>query len=682
MPLNRLRLRFYRAFFSAPRIAVWALWGSGLLLLSPQTALSQSRPESRRTPAFSFRFGGRESSEFLHSWRSTITESPLNAGRMQRKQVFTDPATGLQVTCVATEYASASAVEWLLIFENRGVTDTPILEDVNVADRTFPRLGSTEFRLRYSAGSHEQITDFQPFEVELPANGLRKFASFGGRSSDGVLPFFNLLTSDHAGVILAVGWTGQWSAGFQRDATTNVTFRAGMELTRLRLHPGEQIRTPAILAMDYEGNPDQGQNLFRRLLLRHFTPTVDGRPFKPLFAASPHAVVPFEKSSETNMIRMIDRIASRRIPIDYWWIDAGWFRCRDNWARWVGTWEPDPERFPRGLKPISDAAHAAGMKFLLWFEPERVMPDTWLHTQHPDWLLRPGSSLPAKLRYQDNDGFHLLNLGHAPAADWAKRHLSQFMADAGVDAYRNDFNLYPSYFWQHADLPDRQGITEIRYVTALYELFDHLHQQNPRLLLDNCASGGRRIDFEMLRRSVVLTRSDYLWDPIGQQCHNYGLAQWIPVTGIGAASLDAYSCQSGFGSHFVLAVNYDSEDSRVWGSISNTVQTWRAVAPFFTGDFHPLTAYSTNKQAWIAWQFHRHEQGDGVVQAFRRAEAPQENLLVRLADLDAQALYAVSNLETTVLTKMSGRVLMQQGLSVHLPTTNSAALLVYRRHNP
>ena len=51
-------------------------------------------------------------------------------------------------------------------------------------------------------------------------------------------------------------------------------------------------------------------------------------------------------------------------------------------------------------------------------------------------------------------------------------------------------------------------MTEIRYVEGLYELWDELRARHPGLVLDDCASGGRRIDLETCRRALVQTRSD------------------------------------------------------------------------------------------------------------------------------------------------------------------------------
>jgi hypothetical protein len=54
------------------------------------------------------------------------------------------------------------------------------------------------------------------------------------------------------------------------------------------------------------------------------------------------------------------------VKLDYWWIDAGWYSCEpEGWPR-VGTWEPDPIRYPKGLKEVADYVHGKGMKRAYW----------------------------------------------------------------------------------------------------------------------------------------------------------------------------------------------------------------------------------------------------------------------------------------------------------------------------
>ena len=83
---------------------------------------------------------------------------------------------------------------------------------------------------------------------------------------------------------------------------------------------------------------------------------------------------------------MIDRYVAERLPIRYWWMDAGWYVNDGGWVN-IGTWEVDRKRFPNGLRAITDHGRAKGVKSIVWFEPERVTTDSWLFKNHPEWCL-------------------------------------------------------------------------------------------------------------------------------------------------------------------------------------------------------------------------------------------------------------------------------------------------------
>ncbi len=64
-------------------------------------------------------------------------------------------------------------------------------------------------------------------------------------------------------------------------------------------------------------------------------------------------------------------------------MDDCWYPREGNWTN-TGTWEVDNTRFPDGLRQIVDFAHERDIKTVVWFEPERVAPDTWLMNNHPE----------------------------------------------------------------------------------------------------------------------------------------------------------------------------------------------------------------------------------------------------------------------------------------------------------
>ncbi|HPO12677.1 MAG TPA: alpha-galactosidase [Candidatus Hydrogenedentes bacterium] len=664
--------------------------GGGLAcFLFLSTALSQPSwagcaddlflPDTGRLP-FSFTYDGKTySGQFPAAWEKGCSSHKPVAQQQKQTFTWTDSDTGLTIKCDVIFYRDFDAVEWVLHLINNSTNETPLLENIHVADFPWDGVSATNCELHYAEGSHERITDFQPLQKSLEENTPAVFTPFGGRPSDGFLPFFNL-ASPPQGIVIALGWTGQWTASFTRNGN-HVRVQAGLETAHFKMMPNETIRMPSVLVMPWQGDDRMvGQNRFRQLLLKQYVPRYDDAPVKPLMAASPHAVVGFEKTTEANMIDAIHNIAARRLPVDYFWIDAGWFLCPgNNWARGVGNFQPDTERFPHGLKPVADAAHAAGLKFLLWFEPERIMPDTSLYKEHPDWLLKPPSEMPDAIRYQFNDHFHLLDLAKPEAAKWLTETVNKAITDTGIDAYRNDFNMYPSFYWRASEAPDRQGIKEIEYVQALYRYFDALRQQHPQLLLDTCASGGRRIDLEMIKRALILTRSDYLWDPTGQQCHTYGLAQWLPITGIGSADIDRYKCRSGYGSHFSFAVDYFSKDNAVWESARTTLEECKTLAPLFRKDFYPLTPYSTANNVWMAWQFHDPEKQQGLIQAFRRQDCPDDAITCILHGLDPKSIYAITNLDTHAALRIAGSDLLSKGFTITLQQKPAAALFTYTR---
>ena len=106
---------------------------------------------------------------------------------------------------------------------------------------------------------------------------------------------------------------------------------------------------------------------------------------------------------------------------------------------------------------------------------------------------------------------------------------------------------------------------------------------------------------------------------------------------------------------------------------------WRKFAPCYFGDYYPLTPYSLDNTLWIGWQFDCPERGEGVVQAFRRAESPYESMCVKLHGLDPNAVYRLTNLDVAGITEMAGRELLEHGLSIAIKNQPAAAVITYKK---
>ena len=618
-------------------------------------------------PPFSFVYDGKPSGDFLAKWKKQSFGKPLDEVRTQYETTYTDPATGLVLRSVAIEYKDFPTVEWTLYFKNNGTADTPILSDIQPLDLAIPRAGAAEFTLHHFAGSPCLPTDYQPFATVLGPKTDTRISTNGGRPTNSDLPYFNI-EQGRQGVMAVIGWPGQWAARFVRDEGNMLRVTGGQELTHFKLHAGEEVRTPLVVLQFWKGDRFHAHNVWRRWMREHNLPRPGSKPLAPQTAAcSSHQFAEMINANEANQKFFVDRYVEERLHLDYWWMDAGWYPC-SGWPN-TGTWEVDTQRFPGGLRAISDHAKTKGIRTIVWFEPERVTPGSWLWKNHQEWLLGPkGDVGPDKL----------LDLGNPQAWTWLANHVDKLITEQGIDLYRQDFNTDPLDRWRMTDAPDRQGITEIRYVTGYLAYWDELLKRHPGMLIDSCASGGRRNDLETMRRGVPLLRSDFLLEPVSQQNHTYGMSFWYPFYGTGMTRAGLYDARSCICPHVTLC--YDMRDAKYDYELARRVARECHIigAYMLDGDYYPLTAYSPANDVWMGWQFDEPEKGEGVVQVFRRADCIYSAADLRLNGLNPDKQYTVRSLDGGTPAQVAGRTLMEQGLEVKFASAPGSAVFLYQ----
>jgi alpha-galactosidase len=322
------------------------------------------------------------------------------------------------------------------------------------------------------------------------------------------------------------------------------------------------------------------------------------------------------------------------------------------------------------------------MKFLLWFEPERALVGTPLPTEHPDWFLGERKPL-ANL---------LLDLGNPAAREWLTEFLSTFMTEQGVHLYRQDFNFDPLPYWRAADAPDRQGMAEIRHVEGLYRLWDDLLRRHPGLVIDNCASGGRRIDLETISRSIPLWRSDWQcgWtnDPTPGQTHAMGLSYWVPLSGTGVLggsrrAGDTYNFRSSLSAAIQFAIypyeSFPIRDDYPWDWHQRMLADYRRARPLFYGDYYPLTPCNPAYDTWAVFQMHRPDLGEGLVIAFRREQSPFVSADFRLQALEVGANFELVDADSGRTWRQAGKDLLEHGLRLTMEKAPESRLVFYRR---
>ena len=628
---------------------------------------------------FSFVYGGKSSDELLPTWK--FEKKELDA--LHALYAWTDPISGLTVEARVRRFEKFAAIETLLTFKNRGKTDTPLLTEVCAArvDFALGQKGKPVVVHTIQGDSCSEST-WRPLEYPLNSGEEKTFAPVGGRPSNLVMPFWNLAREASGdrefseGVFAAVGWTGQWGARFKKSGEYHSAFTAGQTDLAAVLRPNESIRQPRVLLMPWHGERIDSHVIWRRLLMFEYTPRWNAAPdekscvkpqpleiFGECFGRYYRKRPGWEKfDAQAEFARCLADAGCTA-----YWFDAAWFPL--GFPNGVGNWFADPESFPDGIEALGKAVHELGLKFLLWFEPERVAPNTEIAKNHPEYVF-------------GGEKGGLYKLSDPEAENYLTELLVKRIDGYGVDIYRNDFNIDPLSYWRGADEPNRKGMTEVRYIEAHYRMWDTILKRFPKLWIDNCASGGRRIDLETISRSIVLWQSDTCcrpdrpeWD----QIHTLSLAQYIPL--FSAVSWDStpYTFRSAASPGAILQYNFldgDYDPDQAKRSIAEA----KVYQKFWYGDFYPLSASCPGKTSIIAWQLHRGDLDAGVVYLFRQSDSPYLGRNLDLKALDPDTFYTVrfkSGYDVDESKTLTGRELADYPFL--LPKKRTAAVIEYQK---
>ncbi|MDR1720256.1 MAG: alpha-galactosidase [Dysgonamonadaceae bacterium] len=623
---------------------------------------------------FSFDYDGRSSREFLSSWKFERKETDA----LNTVYSWTDPASGMRMEAQVRLFAQYAAADWILYFTNTGKRNSGLITNVKTLDARFDGVFNSSPVIHTLIGDDCSANAWMPAKYEIRKDETRHFAPVGGRPSNGVSPFWNIQqggavdAQTSEGLFVMLGWTGQWAADFKLSPS-GLSVSAGMEKIATVLYPGESIRQPRTLIMPWRSDRTSAQVLFRRLLMFEYTPKMPNHlpPQLPVCLQGFDRYFYGKLPGYESLKGQLESVKIEyEMGTDTHWFDAGWFEPENDykWYNYVGNWTPDKKVYPQGLGPLGKAIHERGMKFMLWFEPERVVPNTMITNKHPEYVF-------------GNEKGGLFKLNDPKARKFLTDLLDDRFKSYGVDVFRNDFNIDPLKYWRANDTIDnRQGMTEIRYVEGHYEMWNSLRASNPGLWIDNCASGGRRIDLETTAISVPIWRSDTYCSP-GHvewgQTQTLGIMQYLPLSSAASWESDPYDFRSsanpgGLGSFGYFDKDFDAEQAK-----SAFIEA-KVYQKFWYGDFYPLTEASLGTNNLLSWQLHREDLQAGIIYVFRQDHCPYIGTELSPHAIDPNAQYQIRikrDYSTPPAQIITGIELMQ--LVVDLPQKRSSVVVEY-----
>ena len=625
----------------------------------------------------SFLYGGAPA--VLPDWASAQETAETNAEGRRSVRTFTSPDGLLALRITMQEYDDFPAVKYWPELIGCGRTHSAVVSDFRSFDLSLSGLPWAETELRAVTGSKCQPCDFTARKFSLTNIAQQDkldFTSDEGRPSANWMPYFGLDITDSDGWEFAIGWSGAWNmkVSMGRD---EIRCSFGMKNFASRLEPGETLRQPSVLVLRRTGmSAARFQTVIHDFMIAHNAPRNGrGELMKPIL---PVTVSGGNRRPE-DAVKVIDYVVREHMPFDTVWVDAGWYgpehtpdtttNCGDCWWKYVGDWRVNTGIHPSGtLLPISDAAHAGGMRFLLWFEPERLVKSAPILKEHPEYARKSKDAVEERC---------LLNLGHEPAYRWIFSTLCRIIDENKVDIYRQDFNMNPYPVWTEFDEPDRIGVNEIRHITALYRLWDDLRAKYPDMLIDNCAGGGHRLDFELMSRSHTYCRSDYYICRGNREQRKYqhlmgqnaalNLLPWIPFQAGEAncaATFSDYEFFSIIGTGAVFTAP-DWEGGCITREFTPEETAWfkkvfrvtDRIRKILTGKFYPLTAPAgLSETIWTAYEGFNPDSGEGFAAFFRRRNAAPA-MTFELQSIDPDAKYEVEDASTGNTGILSGRCL-------------------------
>ena len=320
-----------------------------------------------------------------------------------------------------------------------------------------------------------------------------------GRSSRSLFPYLTLSDGSER-LTLSVAWSGNWIIRCQPDG---VRYQISAGLSDWEFHkdlePGETVVAPPVVMVTGDADLNSASRALASWGRAYVYPqqhalghTAGG--MEPLVALRGR------RDERGNFRANIDAAAA--MGLEAVLLDAGWFGAPGkHWYQLRGDWRlVNQERFPSGIRALSDYAHARGVRFGIWCEIEALGEQAHLAEDKPEYVAR-----------RDGQRLGYVCLGNPEAREWAYGILEHLIRDYNVDWIKLDFNLDPGAGCDRTDHGHGAGDGLFEHYRGYYELLERVRRQHPGVVLESCSSGGLRIDLGLMEHTHATFLSDPDW---------------------------------------------------------------------------------------------------------------------------------------------------------------------------
>lgn len=500
-----------------------------------------------------------------------------DCGLVCRHQLTVDPRNGVATVRVSAENPTPRSLtlDYLSAFSLGGLTPF-------AADDAPGRLHVHRFRSAWSAeGRHEERSlEALHLERSWTGHGVRseRFGQAGSLPVNGWFPFL-ALEDRVAGVTWAaqLATPGTWHLEVYRRADQVALSGGGPDRLhgewRHTLEPGGRVEAPAaILTAAVGGLVEACDRLLDAARVRA----------QPLPAGEAELPVVFNEwctswghPTHDSLVALADRLAGSGVR--YLVIDDGWAERPGDQFQQNGDWRVNRRAFPDGLRATTDAIRARGLIPGLWFEFEAINPgsDAWNETAHQ--LHRDGAPL---------------QVGARRFWDFRDPWVHEFLAERVIARLRDDGFGYLKVDCNDSigpgvDGPQSPGGNLREHLAGVQRFFARLRRELPDLVIENCSSGGHRLEPSMMALTAMSSFSDAHETPdIPLIAANLNPLVWSAQKQIWAVlrasdspARLSYSLAATFLGRMCLSGDVRALDGAAWRRVTEAIALYREVAP-------------------------------------------------------------------------------------------------------
>ncbi|CAN5547123.1 hypothetical protein BH09CHL1_BH09CHL1_07710 [soil metagenome] len=506
------------------------------------------------------------------------------------------------------------------------------------------------------------------------------------------MPWMAVSNGDERGLFTGLRYSAQWRTDAIGDlAAKTASFGIRPDFLEIALSAGDRWISPRTFTGVFAGDLDSAGRVMHDYQREILSPKLP-------------ADFPWVQYNTwfSYLTEYTDEILKREVDIaaelgmDVFYIDAGWWAGNiiNDWhfSSGLGNWRENREKFPQGIADFAAYVRNKGLRFGIWVEPERVdLRTVTTGTWNEEWLVRHDGNYSGPDWPQDTETAWLC-FGNPKTQEWAIDWIGRLVEELDVAWLKWDSNWWA--ICNAADHGHGSGGGEMAQVAGVHRVMDALRARFPDLIIENCAGGGTRMDFEMAAHSHVAWVSDATEPAARVRFQGEGSSYlFVPATlnawvseskreNLNRRDLPESALKAIVRSRMLGALGFSNRMVE-WGEptkeiVAACIAEYKSFRHLLRDGYveHVLPQQELDNPkfpspiTWGATHFYAKDRSEGVVLAFRN-QSPESTITFKIAQLDANARYRISG-DGVEAAELTGDALANAGVIVSSPILGSA----------